>query len=158
MSRLSVPVESGCPAKTFTSSTKVPDGQSGPVAVKVLKPVSKLTCSVIVNGTGAAACADAAAPSGASKASATATALMMRLIMTPGGLRKVVGEPVDETGCARTPTIRACDPRTQVGPRYCRPRHWSMALYAATTNPPLLSPVRGGLGHSDRSVAMRDLR
>src|SRR5215210_8218959 len=102
-------VDSGCPAKTRTSSMNVPDGQSGPVAVNVLKPVAKLTCSVIVNGTGAAACADAAAPSGATTASASAASLMMRRIVTPRRNGDELKGPVGEAGSARKPTIRPHD-------------------------------------------------
>src|SRR3954452_2405722 len=134
MSRLKLPVEAGCPAKTLTSSTTVPDEQSGPTAVKVLKPVSKLTCSVIVKGNGAAACAGTAVPSGANMASATTTNLMMRRVMTPGGLREVEKEPVGETR-ARSPTIRPDDPRAQVGPRY-GPQSRGAALASKRRNDP----------------------
>ena len=44
------PDVSGCPAITCVSSTKVPEGQSGPVAVNALSPEAKSTWSLIVNG------------------------------------------------------------------------------------------------------------
>src|SRR5215813_3880986 len=66
-------------------STYSPSGQSGPVAVKVCSTGSpsgpRVTCSSIVNGTGAAACAEAAAPSGASSATAPAAATRLNLFI-----------------------------------------------------------------------------
>src|SRR5436305_3636000 len=64
-------------------STKVPDGQSGPVAVKVfIPPGAKSTCSVMVKGTCEAARAGAAAPMQASTP-ATAASLNTRYITYP---------------------------------------------------------------------------
>src|SRR5512132_4221453 len=78
----SMPEESGFGATTVTSSTKVPDGHSGPVAVNVESPVAKLICSVMVKGTGSAAWAAVAAPSGMSRPSARAPSFMKRRIVT----------------------------------------------------------------------------
>src|SRR5437763_13633877 len=64
-------------------STNVPDGQSGPVAVKVFNPPgANSTCSVMVKGTCEAARAGPAAPMQASTP-ATAASLNMRYITYP---------------------------------------------------------------------------
>jgi hypothetical protein len=62
MSRFSIGWPDWPSATAVTVSTNVPDGQSGPVVVKVDSPVAKLMCSVIVNGTCSAAWADATPP------------------------------------------------------------------------------------------------
>src|SRR5919204_4421889 len=79
MSRLTFGCPDRTPAKVATVSSNVPDGQSGPVAVKVLTPVAKLTCSVMVNGTCVAARARAATPSRAKRTRAAIARAMGRV-------------------------------------------------------------------------------
>src|SRR5919201_3357 len=79
MSKLTFGCPDRTPAKVATVSSNVPDGQSGPVAVKVFTTVAKLTCSVIVNGTCVAAWAGAATPTRAKRPRAATARTMGRV-------------------------------------------------------------------------------